>query len=256
MNFFSLFKRQIIYYLKKKINIDLQKLSSKRIDYLFKHYGTDKSTKWHGYSKFYEKHLNQIKNKTISILEIGCHEGSSAAAFAKYFPNSLILCLDINVSRFKYFSKKIQVRGVNASDEKKVKKLFKKDKSDKKFSYDLIIDDGSHKTSDILYTLKNMFNLVKPGGYYIIEDYKLANFFNSFHDIDELKVDYILNKLKKKKYFKSRIINKTFQRNLIKKIDKVFLYSGNFIYGKNTTNTSSDICFIKLKKKFNIKKIK
>jgi len=256
VNIFSLLKKQIIYYFKKKINIDLQELRSKNLDYLFKYYGTDKSTKWHGFSKFYEKHLDQIKNKKISILEIGCHEGSSAAAFAKYFPKSLILCLDINVSRFKYFSKRIKVRSVNASDKKDVKNLFKKEKSNKNFSYDLIVDDGSHKTSDILYTLRNMFDLVKPGGYYIIEDYKLANFFNYFHNINEPKADYILNKLKKKKYFESKIINKTFQKNLIKKIDKVFLYSGNFIYGKNSTNTSSDISFIKLKKKFDIKKIK
>jgi hypothetical protein len=37
-------------------------------------------------------------------------------------------------------------------------------------TYDIIIDDGSHKPDTQLQTLKNLLSRVKFGGYYIIED--------------------------------------------------------------------------------------
>ena len=43
MNFLSLFKRNLIYKLKKKISIDNENLQDKDIDELFYHYGSDKA---------------------------------------------------------------------------------------------------------------------------------------------------------------------------------------------------------------------
>ncbi len=57
----------------------------------------------------------------------------------------------------------------------------------------------------------------------------------------------MIKKMKEKKIFASKILSNKFQQMLFKKIDKVFIYSGNFKYKKNTTTTSSDICFIKIK---------
>ena len=93
LNFFSLFKRNFLYKIKKKINIDLEKINKKSLDELFSHYDTDKANfisskkeKGHGFSKFYEIHLNSFKEKKIKILEIGSYSGAAAAAFVKYFP--------------------------------------------------------------------------------------------------------------------------------------------------------------------------
>lgn len=241
----KLWKRNLIYSLSKKINIDDQSINNKSLDRLFKFYSTDKSSRWHDFSRFYEKHFDEFKKKKINILEIGSARGGSAAAFAKYFTKSNIYCLDLNIKKFVYFSKRIKVFGLDVSNEKSVKNFLKK----KNFNniFDIIIDDGSHKTSEILLTLKNFFNLLKPGGYFVIEDYKLSNFFKFFHDIKDIKVDFMIKKIKEKKIFKSKILSKKFQQTLFKKLDKVFTYSGNFKYKKNTTTTSSDICFIKIK---------
>ena len=104
MNFFSLFKRNLIYKFKKKITIDSDNVKLNTLDELFHYYGSDKSNifiknnkKGHGYSKFYEKKLEKFKDKKINILEIGSYAGASAAAFTKYFPHSNIFCFDINV---------------------------------------------------------------------------------------------------------------------------------------------------------------
>ena len=91
MNFFSLFKRKLIYKFKKKINIDTDGVNEKDLDKLFFHYGSDKSnffknenTKGHGYSKFYSKYFEKFKSKKINVLEIGSYSGASAAAFNKF----------------------------------------------------------------------------------------------------------------------------------------------------------------------------
>ena len=107
MNFFSLFKRNIIYLLKNKINIDKDKFGKKTtLDYLFKKYETDKSNASHGFTKYYTNHLNKLKNRRLNFLEIGSAKGGSAAAFVHYFDKSNVFCLDVNLTLVKYKSDK------------------------------------------------------------------------------------------------------------------------------------------------------
>ena len=165
MNFFSLFKRKIIYKLKKKISIDTKDLSQKSLDKLFHFYGSDKANffkllnrEGHGYSSYYINQIDHLKKKNINILEIGSYAGASAAAFSKYFPNANIFCFDVNISNFKYKSKKIHVYGVDINNEKKVKQILNNIFEIHQFSFfDLIIDDGSHNLKDIIYSLNYFF---------------------------------------------------------------------------------------------------
>ena len=131
MNFFSLFKRNLIFKFKKKISIDNDNLTSKSLDFLFHEYGSDKSNIFkpnqkpgHGYSIYYEKKLEQDKNKNLNILEIGSYSGASAAAFTKFIPNSKIYCFDINIANFKYKSKNINVFGLDINNHTKVERII------------------------------------------------------------------------------------------------------------------------------------
>ena len=133
MNFFSLIKRKIIYNFKKKINIDIDGIQNKGLDFLFHHYGSDKSEifkknklKGHGFSKFYLKEFSKFKKKNIKILEIGSFSGASAAAFSKFFSNSKIFCFDVNISNFIYESKKYKFLVLILIIEKKQRKLSQK----------------------------------------------------------------------------------------------------------------------------------
>ena len=152
MNFFSLLKRNLIFKFKKKISIDNDNIASKSLDYLFHEYGSDKANifklnqkKGHGYSIYYEKKLEQYKDKDLNILEIGSYSGASAAAFTKFIPNSKIYCFDINIANFKYESKNINVYGLDINNLTKVRTVINKLFSEKKIDhFDLIIDDGSH----------------------------------------------------------------------------------------------------------------
>ena len=72
MNFFSLFKRKLIYTLKKKISVDYDSYQGNSLDDLFFHYGSDKANifkkknqQGHGFSRFYENKFRFLKNEKI-----------------------------------------------------------------------------------------------------------------------------------------------------------------------------------------------
>ena len=228
-------KRGLIYKLKKKINVDLDGIDYSSLDKLFSHYGTDKSEyskdkkyRNHGFSKYYEKHLSFLKNKKIKILEIGSFSGASAAAFSKYFSNSEIYCLDINISNFKYYSKKIHVFGLNSSNPKMVSKFIKKinDKDNLK-CFDVIIDDGSHKQSDQLNALNHFYEYLVGDGFYVIEDYKFPDYFKHLNDVNDIKIDELADHISKKKPFSSLLVSSKVTNLLQDTIKNVYKYKGN-----------------------------
>ena len=91
--------------------------------------------------------------------------------------------------------------------------------------FDLIIDDGSHLLSDIIYSLNFFFKYLNYKGIYVIEDYKFPNYFKRNKDCDELLVDQILVNLKEKKHFLSKVINQDNQRYLFKSIKSIKYYT-------------------------------
>ena len=244
MNFFSLFKRNLIYNFKKKISIDNDDISIDSLDRLFYHYGSDKAdifkktkNKGHGYSKFYEQKIEKLKNRKINILEIGSYAGASAAAFVKYLPESNIFCFDINISNFEYRSKKIHVFGIDIINQKKTIKTLNKIADQLRIKeFDIIIDDGSHNLSDILIALKLFFKYLKNKGLYVIEDFKHPNYYQYNKNINHILIDELFKNLEKKNTFNSILFTKNEQLELINMIDKIEVFKGNL--------NDSDISFI------------
>ena len=237
MNFFSLFKRNFLYKFKKKINIDEDNIEKKNLDQLFEYYKSDKSNKKHGFSELYTQNLIELRNKKTNILEVGSYAGSSAAAFVKYFPKSSIYCFDINISKFIYSSKNIHVFGLDINNIKKVENVIKEIKRKGNFeNFDLIIDDGSHYLSDILFTLKFLFKHLSSKGHYVIEDFMHPNYYEYNKDIDHIFIDRVLKNLQQKKIFQSQILDKEDQIYLHKNINTIEISKGNL--------KDSDICFI------------
>ena len=244
MNFFSLFKRSILYKIKKKINIDLDNFNRDTLDELFHYYGSDKSNifkhtqnQGHGFSEFYDQHLKHLKQKKIKILEIGSYAGASAAAFTKYFTKSSVYCFDVNISNFIFSSKNIYVYGLDVNNQYKLEKTLEKINLESNSNFfDIIIDDGSHYLSDILFTLKSLFRYLKKGGIYIIEDFKHPNYYDKNKNIEHILVDQVLKNLQEKRLFNSNIITNDDQVYLQKNISKIEIYKGNL--------KDSDICFL------------
>ena len=247
MNFFSLFKRNLIYKFKNKKNLDNDNFSKKTLDELFQYYGSDKgdifkkrNKQGHGYSKFYTNQLNHLKDHKINILEIGSYAGASAAAFVKYFPNANVFCFDVNISNFEFKSQKIHVFGIDINNKNKVNKTITKIFKQYQFTFfDLIIDDGSHNLKDILSSLKLFFKFLKENGIFIIEDFKHPNYYKYNRNINHILVNEFLDNILGKKLSNSSIFNNEEQEYLMNSIKKIDVNKGNL--------NDSDICFIRKK---------
>ena len=161
--------------------------------HLANNYKTDKGTKTGsktGFAAAYEHLFKDIKNEKIKMLEIGLNNGGpehgsqrfsriiedcpSIRMWHDYFQNGDIWGFDINdldsslllkLDRFR-FSKGDQGSSENLNN---LVKDIKKHYGDN-YLFDLVIDDGSHAFYHQQKTFSILSEIVRPGGYYVIED--------------------------------------------------------------------------------------
>lgn len=125
--------------------------------------GTDK-TLHHEYHHQYPRHIDFINDlKNAGILEIGLFHGASLNMWLKYFPTAFIYGLDIENSyetdRAKVFK----------GDQSKAEDLLAVCHQLKHPIY-LIVDDGSHYPHHQIFSFSVLFQILQPGGVYVIED--------------------------------------------------------------------------------------
>jgi len=134
------------------------------LDEIGKKHGTDKSSEIHDYCRKYEKYLPFKRNHPITILEIGVLGGQSLKMWEEYYPNAIIYGIEIDSGAVKYEGGMIKIKIGSQTDEnflETIKHLG---------PFDLIIDDGSHINSDIIFSYEHLFPSVKSEGVYVIED--------------------------------------------------------------------------------------
>lgn len=121
-------------------------------------HGTDKGS--HGYCPHYEAHLGHLQHDEVFLLEIGVQYGYSLRMWDEYFthPGALIDGVDIDPPCASLELPE-RVR-VTVSDVKQFEPL----------EYNVIIDDGSHRSVDIASALRRLWRHLLPGGWYVIED--------------------------------------------------------------------------------------
>ena len=234
--------KTLIFKFKRKINLDLKKLDLVSLNELFNYFETDKGSAvvnpysknnastdlvGHGYAKFYEFHFHYFKNKEIKLLEIGTWKGASVASFYHYFNKAIIFCLDRNY-KFQFRSNRINFFYCdtrNKNDIKQFEDLLIRKKSE---TLDVIIDDASHKYSDILNNFKNFFKKVKPGGFYVIEDFNHYKYYPQLNDSpsNSLEIEEIFKFLNNKQIFKSDNLNNDFQHYCFNSIAEITIHKG------------------------------
>ena len=117
-----------------------------------------KSDKYeHDYCGAYEQHFNPLRSEPIELLEIGVLKGSSLFGWADYFEKGHITGVDID-----------PMLEVNVERITTIVQDIKEYEPDREF--DIIIDDGSHHSDDILAAYERLWDSVRSGGYYVIED--------------------------------------------------------------------------------------
>jgi hypothetical protein len=135
------------------------------LDKIAKSFGTDKCTENHNYCNKYEKYLPFNRYDELNILEIGILDGKSLLTWKEYYYRSNILGIDINPDCKKYEEERIKVEIGSQADY-----VFLNDIMREYGKFDMVLDDGSHMSSHMIYSFEHLFESLKSGGTYIIED--------------------------------------------------------------------------------------
>jgi len=142
----------------------------KRLSELAIQFGTDK---WghHYYCDIYQQYFDRLKDQPITLLEMGFggyefpdKGGGSMKMWAAYFTNpaAQLFVSDIYDKNLDGFDSRIKFVKVNPD-------VFTFDVL-RKINPDIIIDDASHNSHDIINSFNVLFPTLKSQGMYVVED--------------------------------------------------------------------------------------
>jgi len=137
------------------------------LDKIAKFYETDKSSEIHNYCEKYEKYFPFDRLEPIQILEIGIYDGGSLRTWKEYYPNSTVIGIDIEEKCSIHADERKHIYTEIGSQNDQT---FLKTVSNKWGKFDMILDDGSHQNSDVIFSFLHLFDSVKTGGIYVVED--------------------------------------------------------------------------------------
>ncbi|MDX8481263.1 glycoside hydrolase family 99-like domain-containing protein [Mesorhizobium sp. VK24D] len=126
------------------------------------------SDKWSIYLDEYERIFSRYRNRPVRILEIGVQNGGSLEIWGRFFPQAeLILGCDINrnCGLLHFDDARIGVVVGDANLEDTQRNIVEKSET-----FDVIIDDGSHRSADIIRTFARYFPHLADGGTFVVED--------------------------------------------------------------------------------------
>lgn len=130
------------------------------------HFKTDKGSIKHNYTSVYEHYFAPLRSRAgVRLMEIGVACGSSLKMWSKYFIDAQVLGVDIrpDCAKLCRLYPNVAITIANAT-QVAIPGPF-----------DIIIDDGSHVSADIVDTFRLNWSEVKPGGLFVIEDLKCTH---------------------------------------------------------------------------------
>ena len=132
-------------------------------DFIIKESNSDKISH-HGYHRFYPWFLSHLRGQNVNFLEIGIDKTESLKLWKGYFGNVNLHGLDIDDKEFN--DTEVTLHKIDQSSASELDKFV----ATVGISFDVILDDGSHVPEHQILTINKLWNLIKPGGIYIIED--------------------------------------------------------------------------------------
>ncbi|RDI39588.1 methyltransferase family protein [Gluconacetobacter liquefaciens] len=144
---------------------------------LFVPFDRNVSDKWEQYLAIYDAELRRFvaAGKPLRLLEIGVQNGGSLQIWSRYLPpGSTITGIDIDPAcAHLSLGAGIRILNGDASDSAALERLL----GDERF--DIIVDDGSHRSDHIIASFEACFPRLAAGGIYVVEDVH-CSYFASF----------------------------------------------------------------------------
>ncbi|MHB1145443.1 MAG: glycosyltransferase [Thiobacillus sp.] len=143
-------------------------MSRKTLHQLYAEHQGKVSDKWSLYLTEYDRLFDDYRDKPVRLLEIGIQNGGSLEIWSKYFSNaSALIGCDINpdCTRLSYDDPRIGVIIGDANAPEVHERVLQRSQQ-----FDIIIDDGSHLSSDIIKSFALYFPCLAEGGVFIAED--------------------------------------------------------------------------------------
>lgn len=140
-------------------------MTQRSLNELFSAHDGKVSDKWQHSLNLYERLFEALRDKPISILEIGVQNGGSLEIWAKYFRHAReIVGVDIDeaVGHLVFDDERISAIVADATNPQWCATL--------KPGIDVVIDDGSHQSSDVIKSFLLLFPKLSRNGIYVVED--------------------------------------------------------------------------------------
>lgn len=150
---------------------------ARSIKEIFANTKTDKLWR-HGYHRYYEKELSAFREQPgMRVLEIGASSGISLGAWLTYFKDPAevagvaygvdpVAAHDNGCKIMPEHCHRLKIFALDQSDKSALSDMKQKEPE----GWDIIIDDGSHKPEHQIISFQSLWEKVRPGGMYVVED--------------------------------------------------------------------------------------
>ena len=126
------------------------------------------SDKWSSYLAEYDRILAEYRHKPVRLLEIGVQNGGSLEIWSEFFLNARKIVgsdIDPKCADLAFEDHRIAVVIGDANSDSTQEAIL-----GHATTFDIIIDDGSHVSSDIVKSFARYFPHLAYGGVFIVED--------------------------------------------------------------------------------------
>jgi hypothetical protein len=128
-------------------------------------FGSDKQRPGeHSYGATYAASFGPFRYKKIKLLEIGLLSGASLLSWRCYFPFATAIGMDIE-PKPEMAGSRTRIYTADQSSAADLAMIAAKEGP-----FDIIIDDGSHQNAHQIFTFHQLFDSLRDGGVYVIED--------------------------------------------------------------------------------------
>ncbi|WP_313137795.1 class I SAM-dependent methyltransferase [Paracoccus jeotgali] len=118
------------------------------------------------YLDIYPRLLGHLQGRDLRFLEIGIYKGGSMPMWQGYFgPGAHLVFADIDPA-----CRDLALPGTHVEIGDQADPAFLRDLVAGHGPFDLILDDGGHKTDQQITSFRHLFPHLRPGGIYVVED--------------------------------------------------------------------------------------